>query len=122
MTLAGLLAMVDEIRPNEYSTEIKTMWANEIEQMVYRNVLSRCLFPPDQPEQLNYAENPEQVLVVPDEFGDVYTGYLYTKIDFANGEIERYNNDAMMFGAAFDEYAKWYRRTHLPHPLEGFPK
>ena len=35
MTLAELIAYVDQIRPNAFDKEMETGWVNEIEQKVY---------------------------------------------------------------------------------------
>lgn len=45
---------------------------------------------------------------------EVYIYWLYAKIDQRLGEIARYNNDAMLFNAAWDAAAKRFNRTHMP--------
>lgn len=54
----------------------------------------------------------ELLIHSPDD--EVYIYWLYSKIDVRLGEIARYNNDAMMFNAAWSEAAKRYNRTHMP--------
>ncbi len=61
-----------------------------------------------------YDRDVERVLLIPDQFSGVYTSYLFSKIDFHNAEIERYNLDASMFSSEWAAYAGWYRRTHMP--------
>ena len=36
------------------------------------------------------------------------------QIDFHNREAENYNNSALAFNQAMDEYKKAYHRTHMP--------
>jgi len=54
----------------------------------------------------------EQVLLIPAPDDEVYIYWLYSKIDMRLGEIARYNNDAMLFNAAWDAAAKRWNRTH----------
>ena len=118
MTLAKLIALVKDTRPNPFSEETLTLWANEVEHKAYADVVCRALFDGTVFQELDYTERPDQKLLIPDQFGDAYLAYLYSKIDFTTGEVERYANDAAMFDAAFEEYSGWYMRTHYPNPYE----
>ncbi len=75
--------------------------------------------PPDPPkpeeyEPYEYNRDADKVLLIPDQFNGVYTSYLFSKIDFNNAEVDRYNMDAAMFSSEWAAYAGWYRRTHKP--------
>lgn len=63
-------------------------------------------------EEAEEEEEPSLLIQPPDD--EVYIYWLYSKIDMRLGEIARYNNDAMMFNAAWSEAAKRYNRTHMP--------
>ena len=116
MTIAELIAMADEIRPNQISKQTKTLWLSEVEHRVYDEVIGRargfCPFFEFRP--YIYELNGDTQLAVPDVYADVYRAYLYGKIDMTLGEIDRYNNDAALFTAAWNDYAAWYRRHHMP--------
>jgi hypothetical protein len=116
MTIAELIAVVDEVRPNQLSKQLKTMWLSEIEHRVFEEVVSRAIdFCPNFVfKPYVYDLNDETELMIPDVYGDVYRSYIYSKIDYALGEIDRYNNDAALFQAAWDDFAGWYRRNHYP--------
>ena len=116
MTLIEMIAMVDEIRPNQISKQTKTTWLNEIEHRVFDEVLSRaeCFCPWFKYKPYDYEIDDDTELAVPDYYGDVYRTYICSKIDVTLGEIDRYNNDAALFDAAWRDYAAWYRRTHMP--------
>jgi hypothetical protein len=64
-----------------------------------------------------YAEDAEKTLLIPDQFASVYHDWLYAKIDFANGEIDRYNMETIMFESDYQRFAAWYRRTHKPKEI-----
>lgn len=70
--------------------------------------------PPEEYKPYDYDTDSEKVLLIPDQFNGVYTSYLFSKIDFNNAEIDRYNVDAMMFQSEWSAYASWFRRTHIP--------
>ena len=116
MTIAELIAMVDEIRPNQISKQTKTMWLDEIENRVFDEVICRardcCPFFAFKPYVYDLDDTTQ--LAAPDVYSDVYRTYLFSKIDVVLGEIDRYNNDAALFSAAWNDYAAWYRRNHYP--------
>lgn len=120
MTIAELIAMADEIRPNQVSKQTKTQWLNEVEHRVFDEVYCRtagfCDYFTFDP--YNYDENDDTVLAVPDTYIDVYLAYLYSKIDFTQAEIDRYNNDAALFRSAWDDFSGWWLRNHYPKPFE----
>lgn len=53
-------------------------------------------------------------MLVPAPYDDIYIKWLEAQIDYANGEYAKYNNSISMYNAAYDAYAKWYNRTHMP--------
>lgn len=130
MTLAELIAYVDQIRPNAFDKEVETGWVSEIEHKIYDQVVSRAepehtesfeeyMNPQEIPHgPYNYEEDAERTLLVEDAHKAVYVTYLLAQMDYANMELERYNADAAMHQAAWDEYASEYRRNHMPRAHE----
>lgn len=119
MTLAELIAKVNHLRPSQYDKYDLTAWVNEIEFRVVDEVINRSLFMNHPYETYNYDEDCDKVLLIPDQFSEVYETYLFAKIDYSNAEIDRYNMDVAMADAAWDSYASWYRRHHYPKPITG---
>ncbi len=118
MTLAELIAYVDQIRPNAYDKDVETGWINEIEHKVYEQVVSRAVDSGDFYGPYNYDRDAERTLIVEDAHKAVYVTYLLAQMDYANMELDRYNADAAMHQAAWDEYAAEYRRNHMPRTHE----
>lgn len=114
MKLADLIAFVDDVRPNGYDKTIKTKWINEIEFKVIDEVLNRAEGIHMRFTPYEYDRDAERELLIPEQFTDAYEHYLYAKIDNAQNEIDRYNNDMTMFQSAWNAYAGWYRRHHMP--------
>ena len=119
MTLADLIAYVDQIRPNAFDKEQETGWINEIEHKVYDQVINKAVGNiTNDPTPYFYDQNAETELLVEDAHKAVYVTYLLAQMDFANMELDRYNADAAMHQAAWQEYAAEYRRNHRPRSHE----
>ena len=119
MTLAELISYVDQIRPNAFDKDQKTGWINEIEHKIYEQVLNKAVGnTTTDPTPYSYDLNAETALLVEETHRDVYVTYLLAQMDFANMEIDRYNADAAMHQAAWQDYAAEYRRNHLPKTHE----
>lgn len=114
MTLGKLIETITELRGQQYDTELLTGWLNELEGQIVEEVINQAegfdlKFVP-----LDYVTDSERMLAVPDRFRDVYVNYLLAKIDFANQETERYNNDVAMYNSVYDSYCAWFLREHRP--------
>jgi len=119
MTLADLIAYVDQIRPNAFDKEQETGWVNEIEHKVYDQVINKAVGNiTNDPTPYFYDQNAETELLVEDAHKAVYVTYLLAQMDYANMELDRYNADAAMHQAAWQEYAAEYRRNHMPRNHE----
>ncbi|OUQ82427.1 hypothetical protein [Flavonifractor sp. An100] len=62
----------------------------------------------------SYPEDGDVPLLVPAPYDNLYSLYLMAQIDFHNREGENYNNSALAFNQAMDEFKKDYHRTHIP--------
>jgi len=70
---------------------------------------------PDSFTQYNSDTDPGTELLVPFPYDeDVYTFWLFCKIDIQNQEIEKYTNDRLLFQQAYESFSDWLTRTHMP--------
>lgn len=119
MNVGKLMETVTVLIGQQYDLEMLIGWLNEIEGQAIDQVINRA-----QGNDLQFIpyteDDTDRELAIPDRFQDVYINYIRAKVDFANQETERYNNDAAMFDAAWKEYAAWHIRTHLPKPAPKF--
>lgn len=58
--------------------------------------------------------DPTTKLTVPFPYSKLYDHYLAMQIDWANAEVDKYNNDAALFASAYQEYANWYNVHNMP--------
>lgn len=128
MTIAEVLAYVDEVKPNTYDENIKIGWLSEVDGKVFNDVILTHEREAAEDEELMteftaYTEDNEyQELLIPDTYADVYKHYLFAMIDYSNGESDRYTNSMIMYNSRYQEYTYWYNRTHKPiqHQLKVF--
>ena len=114
MRLADIIAKVNTLRPSEYDKEQLTEWINEIEFQVISQVVNMAVGEDTEYRSLDYNLDADVELLIPDAFTSVYTSYLIGKIDYMNGESDRYNMDLTDFDEKWKDFAAWYRRSHMP--------
>lgn len=56
----------------------------------------------------------ERELLIPFPHDDVYLKWLGARIDYHNGEFERYNNAMVMFNVEYQSFLASYNRAHMP--------
>ena len=56
----------------------------------------------------------DTVLLIPHPYDDAYVFLLEAMVHYVNGEMDRYNNAMSQHLNQFEEYKKWYNRTHMP--------
>lgn len=116
ITIAEVISLVDSLKPNVRSNEEKTLWLNNLDRMVYEDIISTHEGSEDVTFDGYTEDTPgEQELLVPKHYGaDMYRFYVEMQIDLANVEYNRYNVSSALFQAAYENYAKAYNRQHMP--------
>lgn len=108
-TINKTIELVDKVKINPYSDEVKYRWISELDGMVRRTVLQE-----GGTFAYSYPDDGDTELIVPYPYDGVYTHWLEAKIDFYDKRFEDYNNTITMFYALFDEYKKAYIRENMP--------
>lgn len=118
MTVKEILDLVDETKPNAYSEGVKINWLNTLDGRVFIEVIKLREVKEDKiiTEFVPYKEgiDEDKQLLITEPFTDVYVYYMGAMIDYTNGETDRYINSMVMFNSIYDDFAAWYRRSHLP--------
>lgn len=60
----------------------------------------------------NEETNMDTELIAKEPYTDLYKFYLISMINLYNEEYDRYQNAAMLFNNAYQDYANYYNRTH----------
>lgn len=116
ITIGEVLSLVDSIKPNTRTAEEKTLWLNNIDRMVFEEIIKAHEGFEDI-EFNGYDENTpqDQALLIPKHYGaDIYRFYIETQIDLANAEYSKYNTSMQLFQMAYNNYAQTYTREHMP--------
>jgi hypothetical protein len=106
---------LDEVKPNSYSQAEKIKWLSSLDGMIKTEIIDtheggeNVVFK-------GYDENTEITteLLVPAPYDDIYLRWIEMQIDYANGEYGKYNNSSMLYNTAYNAYANYYNRTHMP--------
>lgn len=115
-TVGQIISMVDEIRPNAFSSAVKVAWLNEVEGRIQSEVL--LMGPEEVKTYVWETDQNTQVLVHP-PYDNLYGLYLAAMIDFGNGEYNKYQNDMAMFNEALGGYIRWFAANYEPVQGDG---
>lgn len=109
MTIRELIDYVDEVRPNSFGSQTKTVWINEIEGAVQIEIMG--IYPADV-AQYDAEDDEDTVLLVKAPHAKLYAWYLIAMMDLVSLGDAAYKNSYRIFNTFWDEYARWYLRTH----------
>lgn len=115
MTISQAIALVDRLKPSQYDAAMKKQWLSKLDGMIFKEVFQTHADCPLS-SFAGYANvSLDTQLLVPEPYDeDVYNYFLQAQIDKENGEIAKYNQSIMMYNNAFQNFAAWYNRTHMP--------
>ena len=112
MTLQEVIAMADELKPNAFSPSVKVAWINALEGRI---ALSVFLMSEADAAQLHYTtEDLNETLLVKPPYDDIYELWLEAKIDYANGEYDKYQNTMAEYNAHYGEFVRWFAEKYRP--------
>ena len=109
MTIRELIDYVDEVRPNSFGDKTKIVWINEIEGAVQTEIMG--IYPSDV-AQYEVGEDDDALLLVKAPHAKLYAWYLIAMMDLVSLGDSAYKNSYRIFNTFWDEYARWYLRTH----------
>ena len=115
MKIIEAIDQIDSLKHNTYSNADKIAWLSRLDSMVKRLIIDTheggdsVTF-----TGYNSHTDPETELLVPAPFDEIYLRWLEAQIDYANGEYGKYNNSILMYQTAYDGYANYYNRNHMP--------
>lgn len=113
-----IIARVDAVKPNAFSDEVKLGWIAELDGLLAANVF---LMSPAEILQVHYSypEDMETMVLADFPYDNLYDYWLIAKIDFMNGEYERYENTMQLYNAAYSSFVRWFINTYDPAQGHG---
>ena len=115
MKIIEAISKIDDLKHNTYSQNDKIGWLSRLDSMVKRLIIDTheggegVIF-----NGYTSETNPETEMLIPAPFDEAYLRWLEAQIDYANGEIGKYNNSIEMYNTAWQAYQNYYNRTHMP--------
>lgn len=122
MTILEAINRVDATKPNSYTQIEKIDWLSTLDGIIKKEIIDtheggeNIVF-----DVYDADTSLDTVLLVPAPYDDIYIRWLESRIDYANGEYNKYNNSATAYNTAFEAYASYYNRHNMPkHTINRF--
>jgi hypothetical protein len=115
MTIMEAINRIDAVKPNSYAQSEKVWWLSLLDQFIKSKIIDTHEGAEDDAFE-GYTDETklDTKLLVPAPYDELYIFWLESKIDYWNGETNRYNNSISMFNTAYAEYERYYNRTNMP--------
>ena len=115
MKIIEALNRIDSLKHNTYTQNEKVAWLSRLDSMVKRLIIDTH----EDGEDITFTGYDDTTdlqteLLVPAPFDEMYLRWLEAQIDYTNGEYDKYNNSILMYQTAYDGYANYYNRNHMP--------
>ena len=115
MKIIEAITKTDDLKHNTYSLSDKVAWLSRMDSNVKRLIIDTH----EGSEDVTFTGYDSETdldteMLVPAPFDEIYLRWLEAQIDYTNGEYDKYNNSILMYQAAYDSYANYYNRNHMP--------
>lgn len=120
MTIIEAIDKTDASKPNTYEQVEKIRWLSNLEWTIKREIIDTHEGG-EKIEFNGYTEDTpnETQLIVPAPYDELYIKWLEAQIDYANGEINKYNASIAMYNTYLTSFANYYNRNHMPIKKTG---
>lgn len=117
MNISDAIYLVDKLKPNQYSSDLKIGWLSKLDGQIFKEVFATHADSPIESFEGYDGSDMDKELLVPYPYDeDIYNYFLQAQIDKENGETAKYNQSITLYNNAFHAFQAWYNRTHLPIP------
>lgn len=117
--ISDIIVRLDRTKPNAFSQEDKLRWIAELDGLLATEVFLMDIV---EAEQFAYS-HPEDLTretLVRFPHDGLYDAWLEAKIDYHNGEYEKYQNSMEMYNARRATFVRWFAQTY--EPAQGYRK
>ena len=115
MTINDAITLADSLKPNMMADTVKIRFLNEIEGKIFHEILMKHEHD-DEMECPEYDDETERSteLLVGAPYDMVYVYWMICQIDHLNMEMDKYNNDRVLFENAWGNFADYWNREVMP--------
>ncbi len=115
MTLNDALTKFDAEICNDVPEEVKIKWLSTLDMSIYKDIILTHVNPhPDSFVGYTDTTDKNTELLVPDPHSELYFHYLAMKKDLYFSDIQKYNNNLMLYSASYREFENFYNRNNMP--------
>lgn len=114
MKIIEAINRIDSLKQNTYSESNKVAWLSRLDTMVKKHIIDT--HEGDEVTFTGYDDctDLQKELLIPEPYDRAYLLWMEAQIDYYNGEYDKYNNAIDTFDAVYEDYQKYYNRTHMP--------
>ena len=114
VTINEVIERINKTFPDAIDDDIKAKWIIDLEGRLYKEVYLTHTGNDEYELVKEYPKDGGKELFVKPPYDNLYDLYIVAQTDLVNREADNYNNSAMVFNTALDEFKKEYHRTHTP--------
>lgn len=115
MTIAEAISLVDKLKPNQYTEDMKKKWLSKLDGLVFKEVFQTHEDNPIESFEGYEEAGMETELLIPYPYDeDIYNYFLQASMDKENGETAKYNQSITLYNNAYLMFQNFYNRTHKP--------
>lgn len=115
MTIMEAISRIDILKPNSYTEKEKILWLSTLDGIIKKEIIDKHEGYEAIPFSGYTGDSPTTTeLLVPTPYDDIYLKWLEMQMDYTNGEYGKYNNSMAVYNAAYEAFAKYYTRNHMP--------
>lgn len=118
MYIADAIRAVKAVCDSEASEELMVKWLSDHDGAVVDNIVRQFEPEAEIPVYGSMTDREATELVIPAPYDGLYVDYLIMRCDLLNGDIEHYNNQAVLYEAKRREWQNAYNRQHR-HTARG---
>lgn len=114
MVIAEAIRQARILRDTEIPDDIMVQWLSDHDGVVWEETVSKYEGhqPETRPVYDGDTDKDGTELLIQEPWDDLYPGYLAMRIDLAQQDIDRYNNEAAAYETKRQAWANHYNRTH----------
>jgi hypothetical protein len=106
---------IDSLNHNTYTEQDKVQWLSRVDWMVKKHVIDTHEGSDDVTfTGYDSLTDHNTDLLVPAPHDEMYLRWMEAQIHYHNGEYGKYNNAIDMFNTTYEDYKRYYNRTHMP--------
>lgn len=116
-TIREAIAMVDALKANRIPSADKIKWLSQCDSAIFQQIIKTHQMDAGMPEIFPGYDGEtdlDTLLLAPPPHDELYRHYLEMQIDLVNMELAKYNNASALYNTAYQNFAAWYNRTHMP--------